>query len=133
MGFLSGRYVDTHPWHQLAVYLIVPRSIEIRDKWYEFNASTSIDLVTNIVDLIRVDRNTSAQIRSKWGNYCLARYPWPKICIHDNGGDFTGWEFKYLMREPYIKDVPTTSRNPQANAIGERMHRTLVNVLCVLL
>ena len=28
-----------------------------------------------------------------------------------------------------IKDVPTTSKNPQANAICERMHQTVANIL----
>ena len=45
--------------------LIGPWNIEIRDEWYEFNDLTSIDLVTNIVKLIRVNRKTSSQIRSK--------------------------------------------------------------------
>ena len=70
--------------------LIGPRSIEIRDKWYELSALTSIDLVTNLVELIRVDRKTSAKIRSKWEKSWLARYPWTKRCIYDNGGKFTG-------------------------------------------
>ena len=33
----------------------------------------------------------------------------------------------------HIKDVPTTSRNPQANAICKRMHQTVGNILCTLL
>ena len=63
----------------------------------------------------------------------MDRYPWPKICIHDNGGEFTGWEFQNLLRATSIKDVPTTSRNPQENAICERMHQKVVNLLPVLL
>ena len=35
--------------------------------------------------------------------------------------------------EASIKDVPTTSQNPQANAICERMHQAVVNVLSVVL
>ena len=67
-GFVlrPGLDVNIHPWYEVAVYLIGPWSIEIRDKWYEFNALTSIDLVSNIVELIRVNSNNSAQIRSKW-------------------------------------------------------------------
>ena len=117
----------------MLVDLIGPWSIEIRDKWYEFNALTIIDLVTNLVEIIRVDRNTSAQIRSKLEQSWLDRYPWPKRCIHDNGGEFTGWEFQNLLRATSIKDVPTTSRNPQANAICEIMNQTVGNVLHVLL
>ena len=57
----------------------------------------------------------------------------PKRFIHDNGGEFTGLEFKNLLRETYIKDVPTTSRNLQANEICERIHQTVGNLLRVLL
>ena len=63
---MPGRDVNIHPWNGVAVDLIVPWSIEIRDKWYGFNALTSIELVTNLVEIIRVDRQNSAQIRSKW-------------------------------------------------------------------
>ena len=91
--FLYGRDVNTHPWHNVVVDMIGPFSIEIRHKWYKFNALTSIDLVTNLVHLIRFNRNNSAQIRSEWEQYWLDSYPFPKRCIHDIGGDFTGWEF----------------------------------------
>ena len=113
--------------------LIGPWAVQLCDKWYEFNALTSIDTVTNLVELIRVDRKTSAHIKSKWEQSWLARYPWPKRCVHDNGMEFNGHEFQELLTLCSIKDVPTTSRNPQANAICERMHQTVGNVLRTLL
>ena len=57
----------------------------------------------------------------------------PLRCIHDNGGEFTGWEFQELLQLLHIEDVPTTSRNPTANAICERMHQTVGNILRTLL
>ena len=53
-------------------------------------------------------------------------------CIHDNGGEFTGLEFQRLLKRCNIEDAPTTSRNPTANAICERMHQTVGNVLRTL-
>ncbi len=38
-----------------------------------------------------------------------------------------------MLQSCRIKDVPTTSKNPQANAICERMHQTVGNVLRTLL
>ena len=64
--WLPGLDVNTHTCHEVAVDMIGPWIIEIIHKWYKLNALTSIDLVTNLVELIRVDRKTSAQIRSKW-------------------------------------------------------------------
>ena len=63
----------------------------------------------------------------------LARYPWPRNCIHDNGGEFTGWEFQELLESLGITDRLTTSRNPTANAIFERMHQMVGNILRTIL
>ncbi len=51
------------------------------------------------------------------------------MCCHDNGGEFTGWEFQKLISDFGIKDKPTTSQNPASNGICERMHQQIGNVL----
>ncbi len=63
----------------------------------------------------------------------LSRYPWAARCVHDNVGEFVGPEFQFLLQSCRIKDAPTSSKNPQANAICERMHQTVGNILCTLL
>jgi transposase InsO family protein len=62
----------------------------------------------------------------------VTRYPRPQRCVHDNGGEFIGWQFQQLLGDLGITSVPTTSRNPQANAIVERMHQTAGNILRTL-
>jgi transposase InsO family protein len=60
----------------------------------------------------------------------LDQYPRPIRCIHDAGGEFTGGSLQdELVENNGIKDVPTTIKNPQANAICERMHQTVSHVL----
>ena len=54
-------------------------------------------------------------------NNWLARYPRPSRCLHDNGGEFTGAASLHMLRANGIKDVTTTVKNPQANAICERL------------
>jgi hypothetical protein len=50
--------------------------------------------------------------------------------IHDAGGEFTGKSFQdKLLFLNVIKDSPTTIKNPQANAICERVHGTIANIL----
>ncbi len=53
--------------------------------------------------------------------------------VHDNGGKFIGYAFDSLICVLGIKDVPTTSKNPQSNAICEHMHQTMATVLKTLL
>ncbi|KAL7463850.1 hypothetical protein ACHAXS_004201 [Conticribra weissflogii] len=53
--------------------------------------------------------------------------------IHDNGGEFTGFAFQHLLQLLNIKPVPTTNKNPQANAICKQMHQTVATMLKTLL
>jgi transposase InsO family protein len=65
-------------------------------------------------------------------NGWISRYPRPLRCIHDNGGEFTAGPFQNILRNNGIKDVPTTVKNPQANAIVERMHQNVATILRIL-
>ena len=62
-------------------------------------------------------------------NNWLARYPCPSCCIHDNGGEFTGAAFSHMLHANGIKDITTTVKNSQANAICERLHQSVSNTL----
>ena len=50
-------------------------------------------------------------------------------CVHDKGGEFIGSSFQWLLAMFAIKDVQTTSKNPQSNSVCERMHQTVGNIL----
>ncbi len=50
------------------------------------------------------------------------------MMIYDNGSEFK-LDFKYLCESYGITRKPTTVRNPQANAILERVHQVLMNML----
>jgi hypothetical protein len=52
--------------------------------------------------------------------------------VHDNGGEFIGANFIRILTVNGVKDVPTTIKNLQANAICERMHQTAGNVIHIL-
>jgi hypothetical protein len=53
--------------------------------------------------------------------------------IYDQGGEFTGYPFQHLLqRLVHIHRHPTSTKNPQANSVCERMHQTIGNSLRVL-
>ena len=131
-GLLPERELREQPFEECAVDLIGPWPVIIHGKEHTFLALTIIDPVTNLTELVRVDSKESDHIARKFAQTWLSRYPWPQRCIHDNGGEFTGWKFQKLLEQSNIKDVPTTSRNPTANAVCERMHQTVGNVLRTL-
>ena len=62
----------------------------------------------------------------------MHRYPRPVRCIHDQGNEYLGPEFQSLLKKNGIQDVPISVRNPQANAICERMHQVVGKVLHTL-
>ena len=78
---------------------------------------------------IFISNKTSNHVTRKFEECWLNRYPRPNKRIHDNGGEFVGWEFQNLLTQCGIEDKPTTSQNPQANAVCERLHQTAANVL----
>jgi transposase InsO family protein len=82
--------------------------------WFEMSElkTKSADVVANLVE-------------TTW----LTRYPWPTQIILDRGTEFMA-EFARMIVEDYgIKKKPITTRNPQANAILERLHQTLGNII----
>jgi len=59
----------------------------------------------------------------------LTRYPWPSEIVFDIGTEFMG-RFTKMIEENYgITCWGITTRNPQANAIIERIHQTLGNII----
>ena len=49
---------------------------------------------------------------------------------YDRGSEFIGQEFQQMLIQDYgIKRKPITIRNPQANAIVERIHEVIVNII----
>ena len=132
-GHLPARDVRAAPWEQVDVDLIGPWSVEVKTgKVFEFSALTSIDRVTGLAELIRIDEKTAMHVAAKFDESWLSRCPRPMACCHDNGGEFKA-EFLELLTDFGIKDVPTTSRNPASNGICERMHQTVGSVLRTLI
>jgi hypothetical protein len=56
----------------------------------------------------------------------------PLQCLHDKGGEFMRQNFQWLLEIFSIKDVCSTSKILQSNAICERMHQSVTNVLRTL-
>src|SRR6056297_3654924 len=119
----------THPWRDVAVDLIGPWTLSINNQKVQFTALTAIDTVTGLVKLQSLENKTSAHVARQFENCCLSRYPRPLNCIHNQGGEFTGYSFQQLLHRHNIHSCAITAKNPQANAICERMHRTVGNSL----
>ena len=131
-GHTAPREAGIAPWYEVAVDLIGPWNLRIKDKSISFMALTIIDTVTNLTEIVRLDNKSSAQVTLQFENTWLSRYPKPMHIIYDQGGEFKGFEFQRMLRRQGIIRHPTTVHNPQANAICERMHQAVGNTLRAL-
>jgi hypothetical protein len=120
------------PSEEVAIHLIGPWKVKVNGQQVEFNALTCIDTALNLVELIRIDNKTAKCIHDKFTQSWLCQYPCPVQCLPDKGGEFIGQNFQWLLETFSIKDVCSTSKNPQSNAVCERMHQTVTNVLRTL-
>jgi transposase InsO family protein len=69
----------------------------------------------------------------QFNNLWLSRYLRPLCCLHNCGSEFIGADFQRILQRFGIKDVPISVRNPQANAICERLHQSVGKALRVFL
>jgi hypothetical protein len=87
-----------------------------------FQAVTMIDPATGWFEMIELSTKQADEVANAVETTWLSRYPWPQEVTFDAGTEFKA-EFRKMIEEDYhIKAKPITIRNPQANAIIERIH-----------
>ena len=129
-GKLPEKEAEAEPWERLSVDLIGPYKIKRQGKpeltlW----CVTMIDPATGWFEMREIPNKEAITIANLVEQTWLTRYPWPQILTYDRGSEFMG-EFAAMIEEDYgITRKGITTRNPQANAIIERIHQTIGNVI----
>ena len=114
----------------MATDCIGPWNVELlggRD--YTIRALTTIDIMTNLLEIEPLITQTSAECAQAFENSWLSRYLRPMRVVHDQGSEFMGTPFQDILCRAGIKSVPTTSRNPQGNSVIEAVHKSVGQVL----
>ena len=146
-GHLPPKVATIIPWKQVCVDLVGPYTIKAKNGTIlDFMCLTMIDPATGwfeIVELPNCDvtyvRNgeevvkviidkSSASVARLFNSTWLSRYPRAQSIIYDNGSEFKLY-FEQLCESFGLKRKPTTVKNPQANAILERMHAVVTDML----
>ena len=121
------------PWHEIAVDLIGPWSITDQyGRKHQFTALTVIDTVTTYCEVILLDNKTAEHVGWQLKHQWLARYPKPQRCVFDQGNEFLGEEFQKVLRTLRIHPAGSTVKNPQSNAVCERLHQSIGNAIRAL-
>ena len=117
------------PWETVCIDLVGPYTVT--DKLGNNRtllAMTFVDPATGWFEITEIPEKSSSRISHIFNSTWLARYPRPKKVIFDNGNEFKK-DFLPLLHDFAIKPTPTTVKNPQANAILERLHHVLGDML----
>ena len=131
-GHLPERNHTALPFEEVAVDLVGPWAVNIPNVGaLEFKLMHVVDTCTCLSELRRITAQTSQEAAHAFNQMWLSRYPTPVNVIHDRGGEFTGPEFQTLLATNNIQPRPITVRNPQANAICERIHHTMGDMIRV--
>ena len=153
-GKLPTKLATITPWEAICVDLIGPYTLRGKDKTeIDFMCLTMIDPASSwfeIVELPVVELaptshsktkaethnqtkdayfdKSSSMISTLVNRTWFSRYPRCQHIIYDNGSEFK-LHFEALCDSYGIKRKPTSVKNPQANAILERVHQVIMTML----
>src|SRR5210317_2204527 len=90
-----------------------------------------VDPATGWFEIHPLEDKRSITVANVVEQQWLTRYPWPTQITYDRGSEFIGHDFQDMIKNDYgITKKPITTRNPQANAVVERVHQVIGNIIC---
>ena len=131
-GYLPEKEAEAIPWDRLCVDLVGPYTIRQKGKKDPLimRCVTMIDPATGWFEIHEYEDKRSISVANIIEQEWFSRYPWPTQITFDRGSEFIGHAFQDMISNDYgIKKKPITVRNPQANAIVERIHQVLGNII----
>ena len=128
-GLLPEKTAEVIPWKTVCIDLIGPYSIGTGKYATQLHCLTMIDPATGWFEIAEVKGKSSMTVANAFEKSWLTRYPRPTEVVMDRGTEFMG-EVKRMLRDDYgVVRKPITTRNPQANAMVERAHQTIHNLI----
>ena len=125
---LPPKIAESDPWVMVCVDLVGSFTIKTPSKTHSLLALTMIDPATGWLEIVEDTNKSASFIQDLLHNTWLAYSPHPQFIVFDNGCKFKH-ELKQMCDNYGIKTKPTTSHNPQANAIIERVHKVVNDML----
>jgi hypothetical protein len=134
-GKLPEKEAETEPWNKLCVDLIGPYTMKKRKNKKKKEQEpvlwcvTMIDPATGWFEMKELPDKHAITVADIVEQTWLTRYPWPTEITYDKGTEFMA-EFATMITKDYgMKKRGASVRNPQANAILERIHQTIGNII----
>ena len=132
VGHLPPKQAETIPWERLCIDLIGPYTIGAKGEETSLHCLTMIDPVTGWFEIEEIPGKSADIVMDVLERTWLTRYPKPAEIIMDRGTEFMA-EVRSSLQDDYgITHKNITTRNPQANAMVERAHQTVHNLIASL-
>ena len=124
-GLLPAKAPDVLPWHTLCIDLIGPYKIGKDQNEVQLHCLTMIDPATGWFEIVETPNRRADEVANLLEMTWLTRYPWPTEVVMDRGNEFQA-EVSAMLKNDYgITKKVITTRNPQANAMVERVHQVI--------
>ena len=88
-----------------------------------------IDPATGWFEMAQIPNKTAAEIADVTEKTWFTHYPLPQWIVFDRGTKFMAGFTNMCHNDYGLKRKPITTRNPQSNAIIERIHQTIGNII----
>src|SRR5687767_7031163 len=130
-GHLPPKEAEALIWDKMCIDLIGPYKLcrkGLPDLVYK--CVTMNDPASGWFEIHQYDNKKSITVANIAEQEWFLRYPWPTQVTFDRGSEFIGKDFQKMLVNDYgIKKKPITVRNPQANAVVERIHQVIANMV----
>ena len=122
---------EADPWEILCIDLIGPYTITRKKPKVPLTlwCLTMIDPATGWFEMAEIKNKFAYTIANKLEQSWLSRYPWPSQVTSDRGSEFKAEVHALITKNYGITARVITTRNPQANAILERIHQTIGDMI----
>jgi hypothetical protein len=127
-GKLPAELAEENPWDSLCVALMGP--VERKgEKDLKLWCLTVIDPATGWFEMEQISNKTAVEVAYICETTWFTKCPLPQRITLDRGTEFMAEFAKMVKNDCGMKLKPVTTRNPQANAITERVHQTIGNII----
>jgi hypothetical protein len=130
-GHVPPKIAESQPWEQLCVDMVGPCQTRRKGKkTLLLQAIAMIDPATGWFEIVQSEAKTADVVANEAEVAWLSRHPWPTGITCDHGSEFVGSKFQRLIKEERdVEAEPSSQCNPQSDAILERTHQTIGDVL----
>ena len=121
----TGTIQSRGPWDMLSMDIVGPLPTDHR---HEF-LIVFIDCYSRYTILVPVSNHTASTVSDALLRHVIPYFGTPRRLLSDRGREFVGDVWGKLMRSLGVQLVLTSPYHPEGNAVKERSHRTMNNML----